>query len=244
MRKGMSSAHNMPTKIGTSDEWLTPPYIIKALGKFDLDPCSPLVRPWDTASQHITIKEDGLLLPWHGRVWMNPPYGDAMLPWLNKMAIHGNGIALTFARTDTQAFHQYVFQHASSIFFLNGRLTFYKVDGTLAPHNGGAPSVLISYGKRNMEAIGDSGLPGKHLLINYTPIFIIGMDRTWKTVVSMSIEKLNGEASLNAIYEVVEAIAPDKVRENQHHRAKVRQVLQKYFMRRKKGTYTSITESI
>lgn len=29
------------------DEWLTPPQIIKALGGFDLDPCSPINRPWD-----------------------------------------------------------------------------------------------------------------------------------------------------------------------------------------------------
>ena len=30
------------------DEWLTPPEIIKSLGEFDLDPCSPINRPWAT----------------------------------------------------------------------------------------------------------------------------------------------------------------------------------------------------
>lgn len=30
-------------KTGTTDEWYTPKEIINALGKFDLDPCAPVV---------------------------------------------------------------------------------------------------------------------------------------------------------------------------------------------------------
>lgn len=243
-KNGMA-AHHSPTIINQNDEWLTPPEIIRALGQFDLDPCSPIVRPWPTAKNHFTIEDDGLFLPWFGRVWMNPPYGATMPAWLNKLALHGNGIAFTFARTDTQAFHQYVFQHASSILFLNGRVTFYDVQGNKGKFNGGAPSVLISYGKNNMEAIGDSGIKGKHLLINYTPVIIVGVDRTWKTVVSMSFEKLNGEATLDAIYSVVEKLAPEKVRKNDHYKAKVRQVLQTYFTKIKRGHYsTTNTEEL
>ena len=36
---------------GRTDEWLTTPYIIAALGHFDLDPCSPIHRPWSTAAR-------------------------------------------------------------------------------------------------------------------------------------------------------------------------------------------------
>jgi hypothetical protein len=39
---------------GATDDWLTPPDIIAALGPFDLDPCSPETRPWDTAAKHYT----------------------------------------------------------------------------------------------------------------------------------------------------------------------------------------------
>ena len=46
-----------------TDEWLTPPEIIKALGPFDLDPCSPITRPWDTALKHYSILDMGLLQP-------------------------------------------------------------------------------------------------------------------------------------------------------------------------------------
>ena len=80
------------------DEWLTPPEIIHALGCFDLDPCAPVVRPWPTATRHYTIEDNGLVQPWDGRIWCNPPYGTETGRWLARMAEHGNGIALIFAR--------------------------------------------------------------------------------------------------------------------------------------------------
>ena len=57
------------------DEWLTPPEILRPLGAFDLDPCAPIMRPWDTAAKHLNVNDDGLSQPWHGRVWCNPPFG-------------------------------------------------------------------------------------------------------------------------------------------------------------------------
>lgn len=83
------------------DEWLTPPEIVHALGDFDLDPCAPVRRPWSTATHHYTVLDNGLTKPWFSRVWMNPPYGRETGIWLNKLAVHGDGIALVFARTET-----------------------------------------------------------------------------------------------------------------------------------------------
>jgi hypothetical protein len=57
------------------DEWLTPPGLIRGLGEFDLDPCSPIKRPWNTAKHHYSIDDNGLQKKWFGRVWLNPPYG-------------------------------------------------------------------------------------------------------------------------------------------------------------------------
>ena len=115
-----------------NDEWLTPPYIIDALGgslSFNLDPCAPINRPWDTAKHHFTRQEDGLLQDWLGRVWLNPPYGNRTGLWLRKLQRHGDGIALTFARTETKMFFDYVWPHAAAVFFLKGRLRFYTVTG-------------------------------------------------------------------------------------------------------------------
>lgn len=97
------SSHQRPHH-GAKDEWLTPPEIIAAVGPFDLDPCAPIERPWDMATRHFTIDDDGLALPWDGFVWCNPPFGAEAEKWLTKLAEHGNGIGLCPARTETRWF--------------------------------------------------------------------------------------------------------------------------------------------
>lgn len=137
--------HHEPYR-GGKDEWLTPPDIIEALGPFDLDPCAPVNRPWDMAAKHYTIEDDGLSREWEGYVWCNPPYGPQTWTWLDRMAQHGNGIALTFARTETRGYFGEVWEKATAMLYLKNRLFFHHVDGSRAAHNSGAPSVLIAYG--------------------------------------------------------------------------------------------------
>jgi hypothetical protein len=135
------------------DEWLTPPEIVQALGPFDLDPCSPINRPWATADKHYTVADDGLQQPWSGRVWLNPPYGREAAEWLRKLGEHGNGIALIFARTETEMFFERVWSKADALLFFRGRLYFHHVSGERAAANAGAPSVLIAFGDNNVEGL-------------------------------------------------------------------------------------------
>ncbi|WP_321829519.1 DNA N-6-adenine-methyltransferase [Burkholderia cenocepacia] len=141
-----------------NDEWLTPPEWLAALGEFDLDPCSPINRPWDTARRHLTILEDGLTYHWHGRVWCNPPFGREAAKWLKRMADHNNGIALIPARTETAMFYESVWSRADSVCFVRGRPHFHYVDGRRAPFNSGAPICLVAYGRANTIALLDSRL--------------------------------------------------------------------------------------
>lgn len=152
---GLSSHQSAAMK---NDEWLTPPDIIKALGTFDLDPCAPIVRPWDTAATHYTIHDDGLNQSWQGRVWCNPPFGREAVKWLRKMADHGNGIALIPARTETEMFYECVWGRADAILFLKGRPHFHYVTGERAAFNSGAPISLVAYGLSNVTALERSGL--------------------------------------------------------------------------------------
>jgi len=123
--------NNFNTNTKNHDEWLTPKYITDALGVFDLDPCSPAERrPWDTAKVHLGLPTDGLKEDWDGRVWCNPPYGRETFKWLSKLAEHGSGTALVFARTETKGFHSEVWEKAHSVFFFKGRLKFCKIDGS------------------------------------------------------------------------------------------------------------------
>jgi len=156
------SSHERPNE-GATNEWLTPPEIVKALGPFDLDPCSPVNRPWDTAWKHYTSDDDGLAQPWEGRVWLNPPYGPHAAKFLKKLAEHGNGIALTFARTETRAFFDHVWPRATALLFIEGRLFFHKPDGSRASMNAGAPSVLIAYGRENADRLRTSGIAGAYV---------------------------------------------------------------------------------
>lgn len=159
-RKGIGS--HQSAKMG-KDEWLTPPWIIEKLGRFDLDPCSPIVRPWDTAGRHYNQIEDGLSREWQGRVWLNPPYGRESADWLHRLAEHGRGTALIFARTETAMFFEYVWRRATSLLFLEGRLHFHHVDGSRAGANAGAPSVLVAYGTEDAIRLKESGIKGAYV---------------------------------------------------------------------------------
>lgn len=146
------------------DEWLTPPEIIKSLGKFDLDPCSPIIRPWDTAKIHYSEIDDGLSKNWTGRVFCNPPYKTST-KWLKKCSEHKNAIVLIFVRTETKNWFNYIWDYADAILFLKGRITFLHVDGSKPKNAGGAPSCLIAYGQNNVLALQNSKIKGKLILL-------------------------------------------------------------------------------
>lgn len=147
------------------DEWLTPRHVLAALGPFDLDPCAPQIRPWDTAARHYTVMDNGLVQPWEGRVWCNPPYGLEAAQWLARCADHGNAMALIFARTETRMFFDHVWPKAQAVLFLEGRLYFHHVCGRKASANAGAPSVLVAYGSANAECLKSCTLAGRYLAL-------------------------------------------------------------------------------
>lgn len=161
------SAHPYASRpVAASHVWLTPPEILAALGPFDLDPCAaPSPRPWPTAARHIELPEDGLTAEWSGSVWCNPPFGSQTGAWLRRMALHGNGVALVFARTDTLMFQQWVWPFAEAVLFLEGRPKFHRPDGTKAKGNSGGPICLIAYGQNSWRLEG-SRLPGRTLFVN------------------------------------------------------------------------------
>lgn len=160
-RRAMGSHQTNGTTTGGSDEWLTPPDLLRALGPFDLDVCAPAAerRPWATATRHFSIEDDGLRQPWEGRVWCNPPYTQSS-KWLARLADHEHGMALIFARTETSTWHEQVWPRASGLLFLRGRLNFYDINGQRARQNAGAPSVLIAYGPADAAVLAEHPVPG------------------------------------------------------------------------------------
>ena len=129
------------------DEWETPDEVFQVLHSefgFTRDACAKaenakLKRFWN-------VEDNGLLQSWVGeRVWCNPPYshvGD----WVAKVYAERDRaevvVMLTFAKTDTRWFHEYVY-HVAELRFLRGRVKFLS-PGHLA---GSAPypSMLAIY---------------------------------------------------------------------------------------------------
>lgn len=160
MTPGFGGRHPHAPNQGATSEWWTPPHVFEALGlEFDLDPCAPppTKAEWIPATSRYSLPWNGLETPWFGRVWLNPPYGRETGAWVRKLADHGDGIALTFARTDVAWWHDTV-PRASAVCFIKGRLTFIPGEGQSAPGNSGGPSALIAFGERCAEAVENCGL--------------------------------------------------------------------------------------
>lgn len=119
-----------PLMLSESDEWWTPQDVIarvlQAFPRIDLDPCS---NPGPTrnvpAQRHHDINDSGLDYGWQGRVFINPPYGDSLPSWAEKIAAEAENvteaIVLVPARTETRWWHAIP---ADVLCFFKGRLHF------------------------------------------------------------------------------------------------------------------------
>jgi phage N-6-adenine-methyltransferase len=139
----------MPQEARTSDDYWTPKWVFDALGiEFDLDVACPPDGPAHTpAKKWYTQETDGLLSPWNGRIWMNPPYSHAT-PWVHKFIEHKHGVALLpFAKS---RWLQNIWESADAITPLPSNLKFDQ--GTIM-----LPTFLAAFGNECVEAIGRVG---------------------------------------------------------------------------------------
>lgn len=142
------TATDPSSRKGKTDSWLTPLWLIEALGNdFDLDPCGFLFHK--TAKEIWQLPKCGLKNDWHGKVWLNPPYSDAKT-WLNKMKEHRNGSVLVFARTGTLG--EYI-KDADHVFFLRNRVRFLNEYLIPAKFNPGSDSMILSYGNQDFSKL-------------------------------------------------------------------------------------------
>ncbi|AWM07726.2 DNA N-6-adenine-methyltransferase [Bradyrhizobium symbiodeficiens] len=143
---------------GTGEtEWYTPAHIIhlarSALEVIDLDPAScARAQIAVKANAFFTKADNGLTRPWHGNVWLNPPYAqpyieqfaDKMVAELRAGRVKA-AIMLTHNYTDT-AWFQKLIPIASAICFTRGRIRFQAPDGRLASPTQG--QALFYFGNR------------------------------------------------------------------------------------------------
>lgn len=97
-------------------DWETPQQFFDELDRefhFTLDPCC--TPETAKCNKYYTSKENGLLQDWDGEtVFCNPPYGRELAKWIEKCYFESRKPNTTVAmlipaRTDTIAFHKYIY---------------------------------------------------------------------------------------------------------------------------------------
>lgn len=160
--KSRPASHSgFPGRIFSGDmEWFTPPEISQAarqvMGAIDLDPASTAAANDRVgATTFYNREEDGLTLPWYGRVWLNPPFARGLIGrFCEKVRDEYRAghitetCVLTDSATETRWF-QGLAKDASAICFPAGRLKFWHpAKGKNSPLFGQA----ITYFGPNIDA--------------------------------------------------------------------------------------------
>lgn len=114
------------------DQWATPQDFFDVLDRefsFTLDPCADETN--HKCNRYFTQEIDGLSQDWGGEtVFCNPPYGRDIKKWVKKSRDEAQKpnttvVMLIPARTDTQYFHDYIYQKPNvEVRFIKGRLKF------------------------------------------------------------------------------------------------------------------------
>lgn len=155
-----------PDFAARNDRYGTPLSILDAvtvdlgLPRFDLDPCG--APDHDTAVEVWTPESigDGLSMPWHGRVWMNPPYGPTMPTWVERFILHdGGGIALIPVSPGIRLWQDLILDYATAIHYWRHRIRFIREE---APDQMVSPteSALIAFTPLDADALVAARLPG------------------------------------------------------------------------------------
>lgn len=126
----------LPARRITVDDYYTNPAVAEAArqalgGTIDLDPAShPVANRVIGAARIYTAAEDGLAQPWHGRVWLNPPFSQ-WRAWTRKLLEEWRSgdveaiCALAHTRTLTANYFAPVHAACDAFCFEKGRLGFW-----------------------------------------------------------------------------------------------------------------------
>ncbi len=135
-----------------NDECYTPQWVFDAMGlRFDLDVAAPKDRTQITvpADRFYTEDDNGLIQPWVGRVWMNPPFSK-ITPWIHKFLEHGNGVCLVPLSSNGRWVNE-LWNSPASVTYLPANMAFVNRNGDLIKHRWRCS--MWALGAENVEAL-------------------------------------------------------------------------------------------
>lgn len=161
-QRGFEGHPELASRIQDVDAWLTPKWLLAELGTFDLDPCACRDIPQWVCARSFTADDNGLVLEWQGRVFMNPPFSNTA-PWLEKHARHGSGISLVPASVESRVWYMDVWPKAKGILLLHGRTRFCNPDGSTTTGRPLRSVALIAWSDADAEVLRGSAIAGVYL---------------------------------------------------------------------------------
>ena len=131
----------------TTERWLTPPEIFDPLMdefRFDLDAAADA----ETAKLPRFLWDALALDDWPGkRIWLNPPYGRKLEPFVRKTAQEATKgkivVALIPFRCRAAWWHECVIGQADEVRCVRKRIKFQRPDGTRGAFTGSCDSCIV-----------------------------------------------------------------------------------------------------
>lgn len=137
------------------DDWQTPPELFQ---KYDdlysficdaaADETNHLCKLWMGPGSAVGFEDALAVDEWSARNWRNPPYShwQKFAKKASEQALEGClTVLLLPARTDTKAFHSFIYNKLNvRVEFLKSRVKFF-VNGKEAPHGAPFPSMVVTF---------------------------------------------------------------------------------------------------
>lgn len=138
-----------PIQSRDTDERYTPAWIFEALGEmFDLDPASPPLGISQVSTAAVWTKvDDGLTKPWHGFVWLNPPFSHSKA-WADRFMAHRDGIWL--GPVANGGWHDEMTRHSDAMVLLRD---FAFIGNNHAQKRSSMPLSMHGFGTRAVTAL-------------------------------------------------------------------------------------------
>jgi phage N-6-adenine-methyltransferase len=140
-----------------NESWRTPPEVFEPLNaefKFDLDAAATYENKLVPRYLHCALG----VMDWPGeRIWLNPPYGRKLEPFIRKAAAEADKgkliVALIPFRCRAAWWHVAVLGRASEVRCVRKRIRFLRPDGTRGKFTGSCDSCIVIWRGKHGQTI-------------------------------------------------------------------------------------------